>query len=375
MLSQQYKVRLQAGNYNDIVTVPLVFFGRQNPPDLFNPFAWLRILVSNELQLIKPYPYEVVILELGTDGPGQIAAFKRYLEVDLAVVTAVAPEHMEFFHDLEAVAREELSVQTFSKVLLVNKDLCHEKYFKLIHRSVLSYGTGKADYSLEILRFNGESYEFVIRHDGKPLIEAKHPSVSKTQLYSICAAVAAGHRFSLPEARISTGITAIKPVSGRMNTLKGVKDSTILDDTYNSSPDAAKASLDALYALRSPHKIALLGNMNELGTYSKAAHIELGEYCDPQQLEWVVTIGNDANNYLAMAAEKRGCRVKRFTNPVDAGLFIKDQIKPNTTILAKGSQNGVFAEEAVKQFLANPKNSHLLVRQSPQWLRKKNQQF
>jgi hypothetical protein len=78
VLQKHFRVQYQEGNYNDIVSVPLVFFG-EAMPSILNPIAWLLIFIRNELQLLKPYPYDIVVLELGTDGPGQIAAFKRYL--------------------------------------------------------------------------------------------------------------------------------------------------------------------------------------------------------------------------------------------------------------------------------------------------------
>jgi len=160
-----------------------------------------------------------------------------------------------------------------------------------------------------------------------------------------------------------------------MQRLPGVGGSLIIDDTYNASPQAMKAALDTLYRLKASYKIAILGNMNELGKYSKKAHQEIGRYCDPKKIDLVITIGPDANQYLAEAAKDKGCQVKTFNNPYSAGKFAKSQIKENTAILVKGSQNGVFAEEAVKLLLANSADSNKLVRQSPEWLRKKRQAF
>jgi len=102
-LSTKYKVQHQEGNYNDLVTAPLVFFGEATP-SLFNPLAWLAVFWRNEKKLRQTYPYEIVVLELGTDGPGQIDRFKKYLNLEVAVITAITPEHMEFFGALDEVA-------------------------------------------------------------------------------------------------------------------------------------------------------------------------------------------------------------------------------------------------------------------------------
>jgi len=132
-----------------------------------------------------------------------------------------------------------------------------------------------------------------------------------------------------------------------------------------------KAALHTLYRLAAPQKIAVLGNMNELGKYSEAAHHEIGQYCDPKQLDLLVTIGPDANKYLALTAAAKGCKVQQFDDPYSVGEYLKPIVKKGALVLVKGSQNRVFAEETVKLLLANPKDAEKLVRQSAEWLKKK----
>lgn len=341
-------VRYQDGNYNDLVSVPLVFFG-QPMPSLFNPLAWLAVFWRNEKQLQRRYPYEAVVLELGTDGPGQIQKFKSYLNLEIGVVTAITPEHMEYFANLDEVAKEELAISEFSSLILANEDLCGAKYLKNLPQ-LLTYGIkDSTDYNLA--------------------------SVSKAEQYSILAASAVAHKLGMQPSDIQKGLKNIRPVPGRMQKLKGIKDSTIIDDSYNSSPEAVKLALDTLYEFESPQKIAVLGNMNELGDYAKAAHEEIGNYCDPKQLELVVTIGPEANKYLAASAEAKGCKVQRFDSPYEAGEYIKTIVKSGAVILVKGSQNKVFAEETIKSLLADPSDATKLVRQSPDWMKIKKKAF
>lgn len=373
LLQQQFRVQMQHGNYNDIVTVPLVFFGHTNPPNVTNPLAWLKILRDNQRQLHRPYPYDVVVLELGTDGPGQIAAFGQYLKLDIAVLTAIAPEHMEFFADLEAVAREEMSVKNYSNVVLANHDLCAQ-YLGGVP-GAQTYGKIAGDYRYSSLSFSGTTYTFEVVHAGKKVLSGSHEVIADFELYSILAAAAVGNMLEMTTEHMRAGIAAIKPAPGRMQRLPGIKHSIILDDSYNSSPDAARAALQTIYRLEAPQKIVLLGNMNELGDYSPKAHTELGKLCDPKQLDWVVTLGPDANKYTAAAAQERGCSVRTCTSPQEAGQFISENLADHALILIKGSQNGVFAEEAVKILLVDPADQQKLVRQSRQWLDKKHRQF
>jgi len=375
VLKQKYRVQFQEGNYNDPVTVPLVYFGLPQP-NIFNPMAWWNTFRQINQQLEQAYAFDVVIVELGTDGPGHMASFKKSVKADIGVLTAISPEHMEFFKDLDDVAKEELAIADYSGRLFVNKDLVAEKYLNQLKKPVVGYALKQqADFKLSHLDYKDGAYDFEIYRGTELLLAGKHHAIAETQLYSVCAAAAVAHELGLTPQQINKGIDEIKAVSGRMKHLKGVNNSTIIDDTYNASPEAMKAALDTIYKIEAPQKIAVLGNMNELGQYSASAHTEIGEYCDPKQLDMVVTIGPDANTYLATAAEKKGCFVVTFNSPYEAGDYIKPLVQNGAVILAKGSQNGVFAEETVKLLLGNFGDAEHLVRQSNYWLGVKRKQF
>nr|AIA19071.1 Mur ligase middle domain protein [uncultured bacterium] len=372
LLGNKLRVRYQDGNYNDRVTVPLVFFGEQEP-SLMNVWAWLRLLARNQRQLTKPYPYDVVVIELGTDGPGQMKKF-AYLQPEIGVLTAVSPEHMEYFKNLDAVADEELALADYSQQLLCNVDDIDLKYLE--GRTYSSYAADQpADYqakNIALWQLTG-SAELMLGKTGSAEMQLPMIGVQGAKICLAAAAVGSLLGFSLGD--IQTAMAAITPVPGRMQILPGIRDSSIIDDTYNASPLAVKAALDVLYNTDAPQRIALLGNMNELGKTSASAHTEVGAYCDPAKLEWVLTLGPDANEFLAPAAEKAGCKVASFTSPYEAGKFIKKHLKTEAVVLAKGSQNGVFAEEAVKEILAEPADQAKLVRQSPYWLKRKSASF
>jgi UDP-N-acetylmuramoyl-tripeptide--D-alanyl-D-alanine ligase len=160
-----------------------------------------------------------------------------------------------------------------------------------------------------------------------------------------------------------------------MNMLRGAEKTTIIDDTYNSSPLAAKSSIRTLYQLNVPQRIAVLGDMNELGTTSAVEHEEIGKMCEPNQLSWVITVGKESENYLAPAARSRGCQVKSFPDALSAGAFARSVIEPGCAILFKGSQGGIFLEEAVKVILHDAADASQLVRQTQEWMAVKNKFF
>lgn len=367
VLETEFHVQYQKGNYNDIVSVPLVFFG-QNLPSLFNPFSWLKVFWENEKVLRQEvFPFDVVVLELGIDGPDQMIQFKKYLRLDYLLVTSLGPEHMERFKSLKEVAKEELSAQNFSKQVIVNKDLCSDELLQSLRKP---YEVYKLEYPK---RLPLDNWQIVL--DGGESMRVQQTVLSKARMYTLSAAAVIGMKMGIDKNKVLQSLDKATAVPGRMNALKGKKNSTIIDDTYNASPEATILALETLYSYPAKQRIALLGNMNELGKFSEKLHRRVGEACQPGKLDLVVTLGEHANEYLADQAEKAGCKVKRTNSPYEAAEIIEESLKADSVILAKGSQNGVFAEEAVKMLLESPADSKYLVRQSDQWLEKKKKSF
>jgi UDP-N-acetylmuramoyl-tripeptide--D-alanyl-D-alanine ligase len=363
------RVHYQEGNYNVPLTVPLVFFNEEIPA-LLNPIAWIKLLVRNEQKIRDFYPYDVVIVELGIDQVGEMDQFAKYLSPDVAVLTSIAPEHMEFFNNLDQVADEELKIRDFSNRLIVGIDDIPQVYRKYVS-SAITYGLEEQT-----------DYHFIPR-DQNITIKSEDRSIQTTTRFvgkhvqkSLAAAVAVADSLELWVKNEAKVLARISPMPGRMQLLEGKKGSLIIDDTYNNvSQVPLMAALDVLYSARATKRIAVLGNMNELGRFSKGAHEQVGAYCDPKKLDLVVTIGPDSNKYLAAAAKKAGCEVVSYDSPYEVGEFLKTKLDKGTVVLVKGSQNRVYLEEAVKFLLANLSDRSKLVRQSKWWLSRKEKQF
>lgn len=379
VLSRRYKVLAQYGSYNTPIGLPMAIFNMAMPVKLRSFFAWAKVIMEREKRLRQPYPYDVLVLELGADKVGDIAYFKKYIVPDIAVVTAVSAEHMASFGNLDNVASEELAITHFAKTSLINRDNIDGIFAKFVSdgTALNTYGTsGIAEYRYRIDDYQpGKGYAgvFISPENGEMPV-----TLQLVGEHSIRAAVAAGAvatKMGLTAQEIKAGLEAIRPVHGRMNQLRGLNGSTLIDDTYNSSPLAAVAALQALYLLPAKQRIAILGSMNELGSYSPEAHKLVGETCDSGLLDWVITIGADAEKYLAPAAAGKGCQVRSFSSPYDAGAFAHQVLQRGAVVLAKGSQNGVFAEEALKELLHSTQEESLLVRQGADWLAIKEKQF
>lgn len=379
ILSEKFRVRAHEGNHNTFLSAPLAILGVEYPKNIRNIFEWLAVFRAAKKRIKSPSDVDFIIQELGSDRIGQVPHFGTYLKPDIAVVTAISAEHMEYFKTIDTVAKEELSVSDYSKLTFINREDIDGKYAEYITSpDIQTYGTTvSAEYNFLV-----EDYSAQDGYSGTMSLLELNESfkvniklIGEHTLRPIVVASAIGAKFGMTKDEIISGIKNVKAVPGRMNLLKGIKDSVIIDDTYNSSPLAAQSAIRELYKLDAASKVAVLGSMNELGVTSQVEHEELGKMCDPNQLVWVVTVGKDANNYLAPAAKTRGCQVRSFMSAIEAGGFVNSIIEPGMAILFKGSQGDIYLEEAVKVILHNSKDESQLVRQSEKWMKIKNKFF
>lgn len=379
ILSQQYRVRLHEGNHNTALSAPLAILGIEYPGEIRSIFAWRKVFKAVNQRIKSPSDVDVIIQELGSDRPGDIPSFGRYLNPDVAIITGITPEHMENFGTLDAVAAEELSLANFSKIAIINRDDTPEQYAQLVtNPNIDTYGnSGVSEYSFisEDFSIAGHTGYFVGPEFGDLKQSVKINALGEHNLRPIIGAVVAALRFGMDPAAILHGAESINPTHGRMNVIRGVRESIIIDDTYNSSPAAAEMAIRTLVNLPAPQHIAILGSMNELGASSAAEHDRIGKLCHPDTLDWVITIGDEAEQYLAPAARANGCYVKSFRDAISAGAFANQYLEKGGIILAKGSEGGIFAEEAVKILLHSTDDESKLVRQTPAWLEAKNQFF
>ncbi len=379
ILSEKYKIggALKTKNYNTEFSVPFSILGIKYPKNIKSPIAWMQVFREARRKIRSKADVDIIIQELGVDKPGDMGIFQKYLQPDIAILTAVTPEHLATLKDMETVTREETSIFSFSKTGYINKnDVDYEK----VTGNVVGYGIEDGQKSLEnqirILDFSekkGFKCEFSNR-DEKFEFEVK--MFGEHVLKSIVVGIAIGLDFGLSVENIKRGISKIVPVYGRMNLLDGINSSTIIDDSYNSSPVAVQKAINTLYEFTvEGEKIAILGSMNELGPISEEAHREVGKMCDPKKLKFLVTVGEEAEKFIAEEANKNGCEVYSFKNAREAGEFVKKKITKNSIILVKGSQGDIYLEETIKSLLRDPADVSKLVRQSKQWMKIKEKFF
>ncbi len=376
VLRQKYRVLAHPGNYNSEIGLPMSIFEMDVPARLFDPFAWVRILRRIDRRLAKPFPYDVLVLEMGADAPGDVTKFMRYIRPDIGIVTAIAPAHIEQFGSVDRVAEEKMALARGSRSVLLNaEDPRVMREAKALGGPIQTYGVHAGGVCFQgitrnkQLRLSGR----LQLHNGEVAVRTNF--VGEHSLAALACAGAVGEDLGLDLGEIRQGIEDYRPVTGRMQVLEGVNGSMIIDDTYNSSPRATIAALQTLKHLPGRH-IAVLGSMNELGDLSDDAHREVGRAA--ADVDLLITIGTAANRHLAHTAVKSGLALDKahpFLSPYSAGEYLRSQLRRGDVVLAKGSQNGVFAEEAIAMALADPADKSKLVRQSKEWQDKKHKQF
>ncbi len=387
VLSPIAYVRKSEKSYNSEIGLPLTILGIPNAWN--NPFAWLVNIWNGLFLFIWPHEYpEWLVLEVGVGQPGDIRRTASWLKTDAVVITAIGetPAHIEFFNSRKNLIEEKSSlIKTLKQngLLILNADDPDVLAMRELTRNLtLTYGFQEGSdvlASVMDILYNeiGEPHGVVFRIDeeGKSLPVVIEGVFGKNHVYASLAALtlSLGLKFNMINA-----ISALKNYDlppGRMHLLSGINGSMIIDDTYNSSPTASLSALRTLGEVKTQkggRKIAVMGDMLELGRHTDEAHRNVGrtvkENCDV-----LVVVGPRA---LAIkeGATEAGMNTKNifdFWDSLTAGEFMKRFVGKNDLILVKGSQ-GMRMERAVEAILLDVENKDkLLVRQDKEWLKKK----
>lgn len=382
VLSSKNNVRRNVKNYNNEFGLPLTIIGADSPGR--NIFGWFLVFFK-ALKLIlfkdKNYP-QILVLEMGIDHPGDMKYLNSIVECKFGVVTTVGTVHAENFDSLEELRKEK--AELIKNVLkggwsIINYD--DESTRKMINESkakVLTYGLdAKAQIKAQEINFSFQEeglkgLSFKMLYNGS-VVPMMLPNVlSRSSVYNALAAAAVGVAYGMNLIDISTALRDFLPPQGRMNLIPGVKNTIIVDDSYNAEPKSMKAALETLKMIPKKddaRKFAVLGDMLELGKYSEEKHREIGQEVVVSDADKLIVVGERARD-IARGAESAGMKrddIFQFSNSEEAGKFIQNRIKQNDIILVKGSQ-GARMEKIVKEIMAEPLRApELLVRQGKSW--------
>jgi UDP-N-acetylmuramoyl-tripeptide--D-alanyl-D-alanine ligase len=378
VLGKGLRTRKSHKSYNSEIGVPLVVLGRENA--WLNPFLWfLNILSGLKLLLLKNKYPEWLVLELGVERPKDMDNLISWIKPHIAVVTTFAdiPSHVEFFASPEALVREKakivkyLGVQDFA-VLNSDDDTVYSLKDKT-RAKIITYGFGEgADLLASNYHISFQGITFKVDYRGVSIPVRLFNVFGKHHVYPALAALAVGQAVGLNFVDMAEALSGYESPPGRLKLVKGVKNSLILDDTYNSSPIALRAALETLRDIEAKRKIAVLGDMLELGKYTIEAHKAMADYITKAGVEIVFTVGPRAK-FIAESLREKGFskqNIFEFSTSDEAKKAVEDIIEEGDMILVKGSQS-MRMERVVEEIMAEPeRKNELLVRQDKAWQNK-----
>lgn len=374
VLATRFFVRKSDKSFNSEFGVPFTILGVKNPWG--NPFAWFLVVKSALALLLLPNHYpNMLVLEVGADRPGDLARILRIAVPDAVIVTRLPeiPTHVEAYASPEAVREEEFSpayaLKAAAPLIISADDMYALDSAVRTPAHVISYGTSH-DATIRVSDIDFyESEGNVAGMQANVAMGDEHGnlvirgSVGATQLLPAAAALAVALAYEIPLTEALEALETYEPPPARGRILKGKNGSIIIDDSYNASPIAVEEALATLKIF--PHakrRIAVLGDMLELGRYSVMEHQRIGALAN-DSADIIVAVGIRARAFAP--AEN----TLNFSNSNEAALALADLPREGDVILVKGSQ-AIRTERIVKALLADPSDAEHLVRQEKEWERK-----
>jgi UDP-N-acetylmuramoyl-tripeptide--D-alanyl-D-alanine ligase len=325
ILATRFRVMKSSGNLNNHIGLPL--------------------------QLLKlEAEHDLAVVEMGMNHAGEIRALGALAHHDLAVVTTVAPVHLEFFGSLKEIARAKYEIiETLHSggVAVLNADdeyVC--QFGRDFKGKVVTFGIKRAaDVSAHNIKLNGaegSTFDLVVGSVGEPVT---FPLVGEHNIYNALAAAAAAMERGLTPSQAAVALSSIAPPDKRGQVLQ-IGGATIINDCYNSNPRALEAMIDTLASMKAQRRILVVGEMLELGPTAEALHRECGKHAAEKKIDLVIGVRGMARA-VAEAACGAGTQAQFVETPEQAGEWLAQNLRPGDAVLLKASR-GVKLERALE---------------------------
>ncbi len=321
VMSQKYKVLKTEGNLNNNIGLPLT--------------------------ILKLKDEEAMVIEMGMNHFGEISLLTKIAKPTLAVITNIGTAHIGILGSRENILKAKLeileSLQGNTVVINNDNDLLCDWNKKNDTYNVITYGIKNKE--SKYVAENIESFEdksIYTINDKKVIVPV---GGEHFVLNSLCA-MAVGMYFNIPMDKIIKGISTFELTKKRMEINKTKLGAIIINDTYNANYDSMKAAIDYLEKIEGRRKVAVLGDMLELGEYSERLHKAVGD--EIKNIDILITVGNQAK-FIAKNAKIKN--IFQFDSNEDAIKCIKNIIEKNDAVLLKASNSMRFNEiaESLKQ--------------------------
>ena len=333
-LERKYVVFRNRGNLNNHIGLPLSLLELRRGPDM-------------------------AVVELGMNHAGEISTLVGIAEPEVRVWTNVGPAHLEFFASVDAIADAKAEILEGARtdhVLVANADdpLVMARIRRFAGR-VVTFGFGSsADVRALDLRdhgLDGIEAELQTPVGSVPL---KCPLIGQANLANVLAAAAVALQFEIPLSDISTTTQTLRPMHHRGEVRRLSRGVTVIDDSYNSNPSALERAVRVVGGVHGQRRIAVIGEMLELGEASIALHEQCGRVIAASRLDSLVTVGGEPARALGQAAVTAGMSpiaVVHARTSAEAADVIVQLVKSGDVVLVKGSR-GIRTEKVVERLVA-----------------------
>lgn len=325
VLAQHYRVHKTEGNFNNEVGVPLTIFG-----------------IREE--------HEMAVIEMGINKFGEMDRLGTIVRPDAVVMTNIGPCHLEFLGDLDGVLRAKSEVFTHiahgGLLALNSEDTRLNTVTDAGDVRIVRYGRGGSVYASDIVSrgFAGSDCLIHYNNDGAGCFNAHVPLPGPHMVMNALAATAIGLEFGLTADEIAAGIAAVRPVAGRCYPIEAGR-LFIVDDSYNANPKSTEAAIDTL-AETEGRRIAILGDMFELGAESALLHEEVGRYAAEHGVDVLICVGGMSGHmYEGALNAGTGTRVVYYADLKEALEKLPTfPFEAGDTVFVKASHGMEFAK-------------------------------
>jgi len=301
---------------------------------------------------------KVVVLEMGTDHPGEIDQVVRVFKPHIGLITNIGQSHLEHFGTREGIYKAKMEITNYfapDDLLIIQQghDFLRKEQIVSKYR-IQSVGTEEAnDFVVSRIGItNNLGTEFDLTFQGES-VHFNLPVLGVHHAINAAQAVAVGAELGIPLADAATGLSSLQLTAGRLDVKseKGIMDSVIIDDAYNASPDSMRSGIRTLLSLDGPRKVAILGDMFELGEQTRAYHREIGEFASKAGVDLILGVGDLAKDLV----EAAGPVAKHFETKQDLISQLPLLIHQKDIILVKASR-GMALDEVVDYLLSTEEN-------------------
>lgn len=360
-------------HYNGEYGLPLTIIGAKTPGK--NPLLWISLIFVTLYRLVRPYP-RYLVLEYGIDHPGEMTFLTDIVAPDIAILSVVAPNHLEQFGTLEKYRNEKLLLTKNTSRLII-----HESLRSYVEKDALFYGSGgMSDIDASHFHCSIDWVEATVHMEQKDYLLSL-PVFGEFQIENALPLYGVAHFLGQDPLHISQISPLLVPEEGRSALIQRDTYTTIIDGSYNGGYESITKWILSLAPFFPSHRVILfLWDMRELWDESESIHRSLADFITehiprdrdieivfvwPLMKKWVVPLLEPLY------------RVSSFLSSREAGTYIRNILESEnipTIVYVKGSQNTIFLEEGIKEFLDKKKHS-LLCRQWLHWEKRKNAFF